>query len=310
MIEVSRLSKNYGDVRAVEDVSFQVLPGEVVGLLGPNGAGKSTTLRILTGYLPPGGGQVRVGGLDIRDHPLETRRRIGYLSENNPLYEALGVWECLELTARLRGLPPEGLRRRLAKVADQCGILPVVSQDVGHLSKGYRQRLGLALAILHDPDILILDEPTSALDPNQQKEVRDLILSLREKKTVILSTHILPEAQNLCDRLLIIHRGRIAAQGTVADLQGQMQGENSYYIRLMGPEKEILPALQSVPHVTWAERVDEKEFGCPGFQVTSPGDPRPAMFELAAEKRWPILELRSRAASLDEIFQSLTSETK
>jgi ABC-2 type transport system ATP-binding protein len=186
----------------------------------------------------------------------------------------------------------------------------VVSQDVGHLSKGYRQRLGLALAILHDPDILILDEPTSALDPNQQKEVRDLILSLREKKTVILSTHILPEAQNLCDRLLIIHRGRIAAQGTVADLQGQMQGENSYYIRLMGPEKEILPALQAVPHVTWAERVDEKELGCPGFQVTSPGDPRPAMFELAAEKRWPILELRSRAASLDEIFQSLTAEAE
>jgi ABC-2 type transport system ATP-binding protein len=307
MIDIENLVKDYGTTRAVDDVSFRLQPGEVVGLLGPNGAGKSTTLRILTGYLPATRGRVSVGGVNIQDDPLEARRRIGYLSENNPLYESLGVWECLELTARLRGLPGSALAARIRRVVEQCSLGNVISKDVGQLSKGYRQRLGLALAMVHDPDILILDEPTSALDPNQQKEVHDLIFALREKKTVLLSTHILPEAQRLCDRLLIIHRGRIVARGTVEELQGQLQGGTVHYVRLRGPALEIEPALQGLPGVTGVQAVDEAEPGCPGFHVASTDDPRPALFALAANRHWPIMELRRQSASLDEIFRSLTT---
>ncbi|MBI4395902.1 MAG: ABC transporter ATP-binding protein [Elusimicrobia bacterium] len=306
MIDVQNLVKHYGAAPAVKGITFSVQPGEVVGLLGPNGAGKSTTLRILTGYLPATDGAVRMAEIDIRDRPLEARKRIGYLSENNPLYESLGVWECLGLFARLRGLAGDDARRRIRTVVEQCSLLDVVSKDIGQLSKGFRQRLGLALAILHDPDILILDEPTSALDPNQQQEVRDLILKLKEKKTVLLSTHILPEAQNICDRLLIIHQGTIVAQGTVAELQGRMAEGVTTYVRLKGPGEDILPAIQSLPLVTRAERMDEKEPGCPGFLITSAEDPRFALFDLFSEKRWPVMELRPQSASLDEIFRSLT----
>ncbi len=306
MIEVQNLVKRYGAARAVEGISFMVQPGEVVGLLGPNGAGKSTTLRVLTGYLPPTEGMVRLMGLDIQEKSLEARQHVGYLSETNPLYESLGVWECLELAARLRGLSDTDLKPRLSRVVEQCSLGQVVSKDVGQLSKGFRQRLGLAMAILHDPEILILDEPTSALDPNQQKEVRDLILQLKEKKTVLLSTHILPEAQNLCDRLLIIHRGRIVAQGTVAELQGQVDGKNTYYVRARGPKEEMLEKLMSLPGVGHAEWADEQEPGCPGFLVNASEDPRPALFRLLAQKDWPLMELRRKAASLDDIFQSLT----
>lgn len=306
MIDVQDLTKNYGPTAAVRGLSFRVEPGEVVGLLGPNGAGKSTTLKMLTGYLPPTSGTVTLGEVDVQAQPLEARRRIGYLSEINPLYESLGVWECLELFGRLRGLAGDTLRRRIGESAEACALRDVMSKDVGELSKGYRQRLGLALAILHDPQILILDEPTSALDPNQQRDVRDLILRLKEKKTVLLSTHILPEAQRMCDRLLIIHKGRIAAQGTVKDLQQAQSGVHTLYLRLRGPESEITAALSAQPGVTEARVKDEAEAGAPGFWVTSTEDLRDSLTRLAYEKRWPILEVRREGASLDEIFQSLT----
>lgn len=306
MIEVQNLIKNYGAAQAVRGISFEAQPGEVVGLLGPNGAGKSTTLRILTGYLPATDGRVRLAGLDILDRPLEARRRMGYLSENNPLYESLGVWECLDLMGRLRGLKGPLLQQRMKRVVDQCSLGGVVGKDVGHLSKGFRQRLGLALAMLHDPDILILDEPTSALDPNQQKEVHQLIFSLREKKTVLLSTHILPEAQALCDRLLIINKGQIVARGTVAELQGRMGGGKSYYVRLRAPVGEAASALgASLPGTTVTPK-DESEPGCPGFELHADTDPRGALFDLASQRRWPLMELRPAAASLDDIFRSLT----
>jgi ABC-2 type transport system ATP-binding protein len=229
----------------VTDVSFTVNPGEVVGLLGPNGAGKSTTLRVLTGYLPPTSGVIKMGGWDVQENPMDVRRRVGYLSEANPLYESLGVWESLRLFARLREIPENRMDSRIDEVAEQCSLLEVMSKDVGELSKGYRQRLGLALAILHDPQILILDEPTSALDPNQQKEVRDLILRLKEKKTVLLSTHILPEAQKICDRILIIHKGKIAAQGTLEELQKGVTRTQTFYVRLRGPADRVSAKLRS-----------------------------------------------------------------
>jgi ABC-2 type transport system ATP-binding protein len=176
-----------------------------------------------------------MGGVDVLENPMDVRRRVGYLSEANPLYESLGVLESLTLFARLREIPEDRIAPRIREAAEQCSLLDVMSKDVGELSKGYRQRLGLALAILHDPQILILDEPTSALDPNQQKEVRDLILRLKEKKTVLLSTHILPEAQRICDRILIIHKGRIVAQGTMDELQQKMTNGQTFYVRLKGP---------------------------------------------------------------------------
>jgi ABC-2 type transport system ATP-binding protein len=306
MIDVQNLIKHYGAAKAVEDISFSLQTGEVVGLLGPNGAGKSTTQRVLTGYLPATSGKVTVGGLDIAENPLAVRQKIGYLSETNPLYDSLGVWEYLDIAARWRGLAGDTVKKRIHRVVESCSLESVIHKDIDQLSKGYRQRVGLALAILHDPEILILDEPTSALDPNQQKEVRDLILHLKEKKTVLLSTHILPEAQEICDRILIIHQGKIVASGTVADLQGQHGGETTYYVRLQGPQTEMEPSLRSLPGLSRVEFADETEPGCPGFQVAAAHDPRADLFNLAVTKRWPIMELRRQTATLDEIFRSLT----
>jgi ABC-2 type transport system ATP-binding protein len=309
MIEVNQLTKQYGATQAVGGISFRVDPGEVVGLLGPNGAGKSTTLRILTGYLPPTSGDVKMGGIDVQADPLEARRRIGYLSEINPLYESLGVWECLDLFGRLRGLSGDLLRRRIGESAEACALRDVMAKDVGELSKGYRQRLGLALAILHDPQILILDEPTSALDPNQQRDVRDLILRLKEKKTVLLSTHILPDAQRVCDRILIIHKGTIVAQGTMDELQQRLTGGHTFYVRLKGPTDQVAPRLSSLPGVTSVQYQDEREPGCPGFLVDSTEDPRESIGRWAAETGFPLMELHRPTAALDDIFRQFT-ETK
>ncbi len=213
MIEVSQLTKKYGSTLALDHVTFSIQPGEVVGLLGPNGAGKTTMLKMLTGYIPPTEGSARVANFDILDQSLDVRRRIGYLPETNPLYEELAVYESLEWAARLRKMSPSVYPGAIRKVIDVCGLGSVVSKDIAHLSKGFRQRVGLAQALLHDPEILILDEPTSGLDPNQQREVHELIKAMRSRKTVLLSTHTLTEASDVCDRVLIIHCGRVVADG-------------------------------------------------------------------------------------------------
>jgi len=214
MIEISQLTKKYGTTLALDHVTVSIQPGEVVGLLGPNGAGKTTMLKMLTGYLPPTEGSARVANFDILDQSLSVRERIGYLPETNPLYEELAVYESLEWTARLRGMPRSAYTGAIRHVIGICGLGSVVGKDIAHLSKGYRQRVGLAQAILHDPEILILDEPTSGLDPNQQREVHELIHSMRSRKTILLSTHTLSEASSVCDRVLIIHRGRVVADGS------------------------------------------------------------------------------------------------
>jgi ABC-2 type transport system ATP-binding protein len=216
MIEVSQLTKTYGSTVALDHVTFAIQPGEVVGLLGPNGAGKTTMLKILTGFLPPTEGSARVAHFDVLEQSLDVRRRIGYLPETNPLYEELAVYESLTWTARLRGMAPADYGGAIRRVIESCGLQAVVGKDIAHLSKGFRQRVGLAQAMLHDPEILILDEPTSGLDPNQQDEVHALIQTMRQKKTVLLSTHILSEASRVCDRVLIIHKGKIVADGAPA----------------------------------------------------------------------------------------------
>jgi ABC-2 type transport system ATP-binding protein len=307
MIEVSQLTKKYGSTLALDHVTFLIQPGEVVGLLGPNGAGKTTMLKLLTGYLPPTEGAARVANFDVVDASLDVRRRIGYLPETNPLYEELAVYESLEWTARLRGMEPASTPAAIRHVIETCGLASVFGKDIAHLSKGYRQRLGLAQAILHDPEILILDEPTSGLDPNQQLEVRQLIQQLKQKKTVLLSTHILSEAQSACDRVLIIHEGKIVADGTPDLLRERMSKGQRLLLELKAPAApaaETLSALPGVDRVTVQKETDSQVVL---LVESSTADMREAIFFAAAEKRWPILQMTPETFSLEDVFRQLTT---
>ncbi|MEI6126579.1 MAG: ATP-binding cassette domain-containing protein, partial [Pseudomonadota bacterium] len=218
MIEVENLSKSYGTTKALQNISFRIEKGEVVGFLGPNGAGKSTTMRILTCYLAADSGTARIAGLDINKSPVEVKRRIGYLPENNPLYMDMGVRDYLSFIAKMRKIPSSSIKEKVARAVHTCGLESMASKDIGELSKGYRQRLGLAQALIHDPEVLILDEPTIGLDPHQIIEIRNLIKGIGREKTVILSSHILPEVSATCDRVLIISKGKIAGSGTPEEL--------------------------------------------------------------------------------------------
>ncbi len=306
MIEAQSLAKKYGSTQALKGVSFVIAPGEVVGLLGPNGAGKTTLLKILTGYLPPTEGQAQVAGLNVLGDSLAVRQRIGYLPETNPLYEDLAVYESLEWTAKLRGMDAAATAKALRHVIGVCGLQSVVGKDIAQLSKGYRQRVGLAQAILHDPEILILDEPTSGLDPNQQAEVRQLIQTLKQKKTVLLSTHVLSEAQSACDRVLIIHRGGIVADGTPQDLSRQFGGGPTLTVSLKGPVDAVREALSTLAGVT---RVSVESRGVEARAVLAlePGqDVREAINDVARAKGWPILHMAQEAVALEDIFRQLT----
>lgn len=308
MIETVRLTKRYDRTVALNGVSFTVQPGEVVGLLGPNGAGKTTMLKMLTGYLPPSEGVARVAGLDVADHPLDVRRRIGYLPENNPLYDELAVAESLAWTAALRGLDGETRRQAIRRAVDACGLGDVLGKDIQELSKGYRQRVGLAQAILHDPEILILDEPTSGLDPNQQTDVRNLIHALRQRKTVLVSTHILSEARAACDRVLIIHQGAIVADGTPDMLSRQL----SRSLRLLLELKASAPAAQeALSALAGVERamLQKDEGGISTFVVESgAADVRESVYGLSVERRWPILQMTPETVSLEDVFKELTGK--
>jgi ABC-2 type transport system ATP-binding protein len=306
MIDVAQLTKRYGSTLALDHVTFAIQPGEVVGLLGPNGAGKTTMLKLLTGYLPPTEGSARVAQYDIVEQSLDVRRRIGYLPETNPLYEELAVYESLEWTARLRGMAASAYPAAIRKVIESCGLASVVGKDIAQLSKGFRQRVGLAQAILHDPEILILDEPTSGLDPNQQTEVRQLIQTLKQKKTVLLSTHILSEAQSACDRVLIIHKGKIVADGTPDLLRQNLSKGQKLLLELKAPAslaQETLARLPGVERATIQKEINSHVVLTLDSQET---DIREAVFELAAEKRWPILQMTPETFSLEDVFRQLT----
>jgi len=312
MISVSHLTKRFGATVAVDGVSFEIPEGQVVGFLGPNGAGKTTTMRLLTGYLPADDGEAHLLGLDLATQSLDIRRRLGYLPENNPLPEDIEVTDYLHFIGRLRGLHDESDRMaRVKTVLKLCSLGSVVGKRLGELSKGFRQRVGLAQAIIHDPDILILDEPTSGLDPNQVQEVRGLIQNLRKHKTLILSTHILSEVQHTCDRVLIINRGRIVADGSPDDLAGSIQNLNRLFISLKGPKDDVEKALAGLPGV---RRVlaQHGAFDEEGFVVESDAtnDLRESVFKLATRQDWPILALQQKRLSLEEVFQVLTQAKK
>jgi len=310
-ITVRNLTKLYGQEKAVDDISFDVKTGEILGFLGPNGAGKTTTMKIITCYMPPTSGTVDVDGYSIAEHSLEVRRKIGYLPEMNPLYLDMNVVEYLEYSAQLFGMDNGALKSRLKEMVDVCGIGDVRHKDIGELSKGYRQRVGLAQAMIHDPEVLILDEPTSGLDPNQIVEIRNLIRKLGRAKTLILSTHILSEVQATCDRIIIINEGSIVADGSPDQLQREFHGAEILQVELKAdvgnPMTDLFPVLKALPQV---ESVDfqESEGSNHRFMLTAArgSDIRESMFRTAVERQWVLLEMARKGTSLEEVFHKLT----
>ena len=302
-IQVQDLTKTYGQERAVDTINFSVRPGEVVGFLGPNGAGKTTTMKVITGYLNPTEGTVRVDGMDVRDSTLEIRRRIGYLPESTPLYREMVTYDYLAFVAAMRGIPKEGRGKRIQEMTNACGLHEVLGKKVDALSKGYRQRVGLAQAMIHDPPILILDEPTSGLDPNQIVEIRDLIRTIGRKKTVVLSTHILSEVQASCDRVVIIHRGKIVADGALQLLQQKVTGERvSYSVR--ADMSAVASHLESNDIQVLEKRTVGDEAR---FSLAAKRDIRDELFQFAVNEGWPLTELHREEGSLEDVFRQLTA---
>ena len=309
MIEIDHLTKRYDGTLAVDDISFEVARGEIVGFLGPNGAGKTTTLRILTGYLPPSSGRCRVAGFDIEQQPLQAKAKIGYLPESNALYDDMVVAEFLDFSGLLRSMTPEMLMDRKREVVGLCGLKQVYARKIGELSRGFKQRVGLAQAILHDPEILVLDEPTTGLDPNQVVEIRDLIKRLGEQKTVIISTHILSEVEATCDRVVIINKGLIIADRSKDSLHQMVEGQDLIEIQLDSGGEDALPVLRDVPGVDTAETLRE-DGGLVTYEVrTNKGaDPRADLFHLVSGRKWTLYELHRKVASLEDVFRELTTE--
>jgi gliding motility-associated transport system ATP-binding protein len=308
MIEVENLTKRYGPTLAVSGVSFEVQKGEVLGFLGPNGAGKTTTMRVLTGFLPPTGGRVRVAGYDVVEAPLEAKKRTGYLPENPPVYMDMTVKEYLAFAGRIKGVARRELKSRINEVSEKAAITDVQERPIGKLSKGYRQRVGLAQALIHNPEVLILDEPTAGLDPKQIIETRELIRGLAGQHTVILSTHILPEVSKTCQRVVVINQGRVAAVGAPDELTRRLQGYETVLVTATGPAAEIMDRLQNIAGVNFVEPRESAE-GHVTFEVhTEKGrDVRGELARAVVESRWELLELRNSGLSLEDIFLKLTT---
>ena len=303
MIEVHGLTKHYGPFTAIRDVTFDVAPGQVVGFLGPNGAGKSTTMRILACFMPASAGTARVAGYDVFNQSMEVRRRIGYLPENVPLYTDMRVAPYLDFVAEIKGVPRSARRRRVADAMDKCLIGDVQNRLIGNLSKGYRQRVGLAQAIINDPHVLILDEPTIGLDPRQITEIRALIKSLAGAHTVILSTHILPEVAMVCSGVIIINKGAVVAQGPIDSLVEQFFPVSRVHVELEAPSDAARAALRTIPGVLDVRDVPTSD-GTAAFAVDAARDRdvRAEIFFLATAQHWSLLELRRVGMTLEEVF--------
>ena len=304
MIEVKNLTKRYAGRTAVADISFTVARGEIVGLLGPNGAGKSTTMRVLACFLPATSGTARVAGYDVFHESGEVRRRIGYMPENNPLYPEMRVREYLKFRARLKGLGWRHSRQRVSTVMEQCGLTDVGRRVIGQLSKGYRQRVGLADALVHEPELIILDEPTIGLDPQQIRAVRQLIKGLAEKHTVLISTHILPEAEMMCSRMLIMYDGKILAADTPDNLQRLMAGSSQIIAEIAASAGELREQLPQVAHFD-VSAVDGAFQRC-ALTPRDGLDLRPLIWLLARERGWLVRELTRRRHSLEDIYVQVT----
>ena len=307
-IAVENLTKSYGTQKAVDTISFQVHTGEILGFLGPNGAGKTTTMKILTCFMAPTEGDIRVGDFSIHDHQDEIKTKIGYLPENNPLYLDMPVLEYLSFTAELQGVPKSNIQDRIAEMVLVCGLNDEKHKKIGELSKGYRQRVGLAQAMIHNPEILIFDEPTTGLDPNQIIEIRKLIRELGREKTVILSTHILPEVEAICDRILIINKGKIVADGTPETLRKQAQGEEILRIQLEEVTNRdfTIEALKSIESISMVSPVTD---GSNTFLIESKNgqSSRKSVFQMCVQKNWILTEMTPIETKLEDIFRELTT---
>ena len=307
-IQVTNLTKKYGTQRAVDNISFEVKTGEILGFLGPNGAGKTTTMKIITCFMAPSDGDVKVGDYSIHESPEEIKSNIGYLPENNPLYLDMQMLDYLQFVALLQGVQKPNVDKRIAEMVAVTGLNAEKHKKIGELSKGYRQRVGLAQALIHDPDILILDEPTTGLDPNQIVEIRKLIREIGKEKTVILSTHILPEVEATCDRILIINNGRIVADGTSEVLRKQAQGQESLKIQVMdAPTKdEIISSIKAIETVGMVDPILDAENM---FIVNSKDDQssKRNIFKMCADKNWVLTEMTPLETKLEDVFRELTT---
>jgi ABC-2 type transport system ATP-binding protein len=306
VIEVQHVSKRYGRVTAVDDVSFRVERGEILGFLGPNGAGKTTTMRILTGYMPATEGKAVVAGFDVFTHPLDAKRRTGYLPEAPPLYPDMTVREYLDFVGRIKGVPPAERKSRVAEVMQQTHVHDMADRHCSKLSKGYKQRVGLAQALIHNPEVLILDEPTAGLDPKQIIETRQLIRNLAGNHTIVLSTHILPEVAQTCQRVVIINRGKVVAVDTPENLTKRLTGAETMFVQLDSLGAEAGPVLAGIPGVT---RVAAADAGG-GFEIESEqgADIRRELAKTIVNRGWGLLELRPMRMSLEEIFLQVTTD--
>jgi ABC-2 type transport system ATP-binding protein len=306
MIKVSHLTKQFSGYTAVDDISFEVERGEIIGFLGPNGAGKTTTMRMLTGFLHPTRGTVKIAGFNVMEEPLEARRHIGYMPESCPLYTEMRVNEYLMFRARIKEVPHSALKRRLGVVKEQCGLSDVGRRIIGQLSKGYRQRVGLADSLLNEPDLLILDEPTAGLDPNQIREVRELIGRLAERHTLLLSTHILPEVEMACKRVLIIDKGKIVASDSPDSLQRRLMGDSLISADIRGDAATIEQALMSIDGIDKVNATPQED-GWNRFLIDAAHpEVRSGIFQCATAAGWTLRELHLESRSLEDLFVAIT----
>jgi len=309
LVKIDNLSKYYDDVKAVKSISFTAQPGEILGFLGANGAGKSTTLKVVSGYLSPTKGNVYVNDLNIQDNSLEIRKQIGYLPELNPLYTDMKVYDILKFSAQVRGITGHKFQKALDRVIHQCGLEGIIHKLVGACSKGYKQRVGLAMSIIHDPSILILDEPVTGLDPNQIVEIRELIKNLGKEKTIIMSSHILQEIQATVDRIVIINLGTIVADGTRDELMASLEGQTLLTMEIInGSHKTVESMSEKIDtlNIKNIEDVDGKYIIKMEYPADS--DPREQIFDYAMKSNWKILEMSPNKANLEDVFRNLTME--
>ena len=308
MININNLSKQIGHTKILDNISFQINDGEILGFLGPNGAGKSSTMKIITGFWKPTEGQVKIGELDVVKNSLQTKEKIGYLPETVPLYDEMRVFEYLRFIAEIRGIAKEKIKDKIKAVITDCGLEKVIKKPIEELSKGYRQRVGLAQAIIHEPEILILDEPTTGLDPNQIVEIRNLIKKLGQNKTVIFSTHILSEVEATCDRVVIINNGTIVGQGTPAELASKAGSQEVIYVKIKGPRENVLQAIQNLEQVESAIEKDKENEEIFGYEIKSVGgvDIREYLSNIVMNNNWSILEFNRKKMDMEDVFRELT----
>lgn len=307
MISINNLTKYYGETRAVDGISLEIPEGRILGILGPNGAGKTTTLRMLTGFISPTSGSIVVNNIDAASNPLDVKKLIGYLPESSPIYTDMLVYDYLKFIADIRNISPSLVFDRLQELADLCGIREVMHMEVSTLSKGYKQRVGLALALMDDPEILILDEPTSGLDPNQIAEIRTIIKEIGEKKTIIFSTHILSEAEATCDRVVIMNKGKLVADGTTEMLKGNKSDNNITRITIehidSGKVIKVFEVLEGIS----ISKIDETKEHL-SVTLTAKEDQRANIYKLIKKENWILLEMVQEKKSLEHIFKELTKE--